>query len=49
MTLIDFCVTETDFEKAIEYLKLLKEIDSIRVNYWQWRINEIQSILNIEK
>lgn len=49
MTLIDFCVAETDFEKAIEYLSLLKMIDKIRVNYWQWRINEIESILKIEK
>ena len=34
MTLIDFRIADTDFEGAIGILKLLKEIDKIRVNYW---------------
>lgn len=48
ITLIDYCVADADLEKALEFLELLKNIDKIRVNYWQWRINEIKLILKLE-
>ena len=48
VTLIDYCVADADLEKALDYLELLKNIDRIRVNYWQWRINEIKTVLKIE-
>lgn len=47
VTLIDYAVADADFEKALDYLELLKNIDKIRINYWKWRINEIKQILLI--
>jgi len=43
VTLIDYAIAENNQAKAVEYLELLKKIDKIRENYYQWRINKIQS------
>lgn len=39
--LLDFAVAENDRETQLKYLDLLKQIDRIRVNYYQWRINKL--------
>ncbi len=41
MTLIDFAQAEGDKEQQIKYLELLKKIDRMRGNYYQWRINKV--------
>lgn len=43
VTLIDYAVAEGDNSKAVEYLELLKKIDKIRENYYQWRINKLHT------
>ena len=40
--LLDFAEAENDLETQFKYLELLKKIDRIRVNYYQWRINKLK-------
>lgn len=44
--LIDFATAEGEKQKAIEYLMKLKEIDRLRENYYQWRINKLSEALS---
>ena len=39
--LIEFAIAENDKETAIKHLKYLKQIDRLRENYYQWRINNL--------
>ena len=41
-TLIDFAIAEKNNAEAIKYFELLKVIDRIRMNYYQWRINNLK-------
>ena len=43
MTLIDIAKAECDKDTAIKYLQLLKKIDRLRENFYQWSINILQS------
>ena len=41
MVLIDFAVAENDKQTQLNYLNLLKKIDRMRENYYQWRIDQL--------
>jgi len=42
--LVDYAIVEGDKTTAIAYLnKLRTEVDRIRENYYQWRINRLTS------
>ena len=41
--LIDFAKAEGDRETAVKYLSLLKVIDRLRENYYQWQLNNLNA------